>query len=90
MRTLAGHERPVRSPDVVAERSGNDHIVHRDTHEDFALNPTAFALWELCDGRTTVREMVLAVYDLFDVTMEQAHRDVTEGLARMREAGIVG
>ena len=90
MRTLTGDQRPVRSPGVVAEPSGDDHIVHRDTHEDLALNPTAFALWELCDGRTTVSEMVLAVYDLFDVTMEQARQDVTEGLARMREAGIVG
>lgn len=89
MRALAGHERPVRTPNVVAEPWGDNHIVHRDTHEDFVLNPTAFALWELCDGRTTLSEMVEAVCDLFEVGRDQARADVVEGIRDMQAAGIL-
>lgn len=89
MRTPADDERPLRTPNVVAEPSGNDHIVHRNTHEDFVLNPTAFALWELCDGRTTLSEMVEAVCDLFEIGRDQARADVVEGIRHMKAAGIL-
>lgn len=89
MRTLADDERPARTPDVVTEPAGNDHIVHRDTHEDFMLNPTAFALWELCDGRTTLAEMVDAVCDLFEISRDQARSDVAEAIRHMRAAGLL-
>lgn len=54
-----------------------------------ALNPTAFAIWELCDGRTTVDEMVRAVWQLFDIDTEQAHADVAMALDRMRTRGLI-
>lgn len=89
MKTLSYDECPVRSSNLVVERAGDDHIVRRDAHEDFVLNPTAFALWELCDGQTTVSEMVDAVCDLFDVTRAQARHDVVGSVRHMKEVGIL-
>lgn len=54
-----------------------------------ALNPTALALWELCDGDTTVGEMVDAVCELFAVDAEQARCDVESALAQMQAAGVI-
>ncbi len=54
-----------------------------------ALNPTALALWELCDGDTTVAEMVDAVCELFAIGSEQARGDVESALAQMQAAGVI-
>lgn len=40
------------------------------------LNPTALAIWELCDGETTVEEMVTALCELFAADPEVVKRDV--------------
>jgi Coenzyme PQQ synthesis protein D (PqqD) len=57
--------------------------------EQVALNRTALALWELCDGHTTVAEMVDAVCILFHIDRDQARRDVASALANMRTAGVI-
>lgn len=54
-----------------------------------ALNPTAWALWEICDGRTDVDEMVLAICTLFAVEEEQARADVETALQEMLSLGVI-
>jgi hypothetical protein len=53
------------------------------------LNPTARAVWELCDGATTVDELADAVCQLFPVTHEQAVADVIAVVDRFVMAGLV-
>ncbi|MGI8536728.1 MAG: PqqD family peptide modification chaperone [Mycobacteriales bacterium] len=59
------------------------------TTDEYLLNPTAFALWELCDGETTGSEMVLAVYALFGAEMAQIRRDVTNVLSELSRADLL-
>lgn len=54
-----------------------------------ALNPTALALWELCDGQTAVDEMVAAVTELFGLAPERARADVVTALADMVAVGVI-
>ena len=54
-----------------------------------ALNPTALALWELCDGRTDVAEMVEAICLLFEVEPTRARADVESALADMVAVGVI-
>lgn len=54
-----------------------------------ALDPTALALWELCDGETTVEEMTLAVCALFDASPETARSDITALLDTLDAAGLL-
>jgi hypothetical protein len=54
-----------------------------------SLNPTALALWELCDGSTTTEEMVLAVCELFEVGQPRARDEVSRALADMRAVGLL-
>ena len=53
------------------------------------LDPTALALWELCDGETTVQEMTLAVCALYDATPETVEPDITGVLVRLEAAGLL-
>ncbi len=79
---------PTRTTDDVDRVEGQVVVVRRpDT--TVALNPTALALWELCDGRTQVGEMVGAVVELFGVPDEQARSDVEAALSEMRRLGVV-
>lgn len=83
-------DRPLRAQGVSVRRSSEDIMVLAPGPEaEFVLNPTAFALWQLCDGETTVEEMVEAVVQLFLITREQAARDVSAAVQRMRGAGLI-
>ncbi len=53
------------------------------------MNPSAFALWQLCDGETTPEEMVAAVADLTKVDEVEARQDVEKGLSELAVLGLV-
>jgi pyrroloquinoline quinone biosynthesis protein D len=54
-----------------------------------ALNETAAALWELCDGETTLEEMVEAVCLVCNVDRESAAVDIERTLAELSRAGLL-
>lgn len=81
---------PTRSGEARIRDHGNEVAVFNpDTEVLTLMNPSAFALWELCDGDTTPDEMVAAVADLTRVDEESARRDVEKGLAELAELGLV-
>lgn len=53
------------------------------------LNETAAAIWELCDGRTSLEEMVEAVCTVCAVDEEQATRDIHRALEELTRIGVV-
>jgi hypothetical protein len=84
--------RPVRTSTQPVERWPEGALVVPGTPDApvaLALNPTALALWELCDGQTAVAEMVDAVCVLFEVEPARARTDVETALAEMVEAGVI-
>ena len=86
----AGQSRPLRTHRAAIVKSGEVTVLARpEVGRHVALNPTARALWELCDGETTVNEMIGAICSLFDVTTEQATSDVQAALDQMRDAGVI-
>lgn len=81
---------PRRSERVVVHRDGSlvDVLVD-DNGDAFRLNDTAYALWELCDGSTTVGEMVTAASQLFSAPSELLQNDVTQALHRLADAHLI-
>lgn len=65
-----------------ATRAGSD-------DRGLALDPTALALWELCDGETSVDEMTLAVCALFDAKPATVRPDITAVLDKLDAAGLL-
>ena len=53
------------------------------------LDQTALALWELCDGETTVAEMTVAVCALFAAPEQTVSEDITAMLATLAGSGLI-
>lgn len=81
---------PVRRTDVSLD--GDDIrsvLLDPETGVGHVLNPTARAVWELCDGTTTLDELVDAICQVFSVSHGVALRDVAAVLADLEGAGLV-
>lgn len=81
---------PRRRTDVVLlDTSSRSLVVAEGQQVTHVLNPTARAIWELCDGATTVGEIADAVCTIFDVTHDEAMADVARALEQLAAAGLV-
>lgn len=81
---------PIRRTDVRLRDEDTRSVLvderHATTH---ILNPTARAIWELCDGTTTLDELVNAICEVFSVPHGEALRDVAAVLGQLEAAGLV-
>lgn len=53
------------------------------------LNPTAAALWELCDSKTSAAEVVTAATSLFAGPPEDIQRDILLALEKLQREGLL-
>jgi hypothetical protein len=88
--TTSLSSRPRRRTDLQLRVSG-DETVLLDPSSDavHVLNETALALWELCDGETSVEEMVEAAVGLFDAQQGRLEQDVLDALDAMTVRGLL-
>ena len=81
---------PRRRPGFRRTAQGNDVVLRDSTGETaFAFNDTALALWEICDGVTTVDEMVAAIVVLSGRDEASIRTDVEATIVEMRVLGIL-
>ena len=81
---------PARRTDVVLVDDGErSMLVAPDNDGTHVLNPTARAIWELCDGVTLPTEMVEAICEVFVVTPERAQSDVERTLEELSRVGLI-
>ncbi len=82
--------RPCQLPGTrVEQRGGRVVVCDADRSVMLALNESAAALWELCDGNTTIDEMVMAICEAASIPAEKARDDVERTLAEFRRAGLL-
>jgi hypothetical protein len=82
---------PRRRDDVrLYDRELRSYLVVPDRGVAHELNPTARAVWELCDGTTSVDELIDAIRQVFSVEREVALADVTSVVDQLAAAGLVG
>lgn len=82
-------DRPCRRDGVRVEVDEAGSALVRGTTQLATLNDPALAVWELCDGRTTVEEIVTAIGVLFDADPATLQRDVAATLGRFRSLGVI-
>ena len=81
---------PQRQTDVLLVDEADRSVLMAPGHDaSHLLNPTARAIWELCDGLTDPDEMVGAICQVFSVAMETARADVTYALEQLTAAGLI-
>lgn len=94
MNTAVLNKKPLRSSSVwLRQARGEMAIYDPSTGAVHLLNETAQAIWDLCDGETTVVEMVDAICALTgmhrDIVVEDVDRILTEfGAAGLLTWGI--
>ena len=88
--TTKVHRLPVRRTDVrLIDEDTRSVLIKVEEDVAHVLNPTARAVWELCDGTTTLDELVDAICQVFSVPHGVALRDVAAVLAQLEDAGLV-
>jgi hypothetical protein len=53
------------------------------------LNASALAIWELCDGQTTMDEMAVAIAEVTGLEIEVAATEVAATIEIFRQLGLV-
>ena len=80
--------RPTRRGETVSR--GEETVVYNvETGGLHALNPSALAIWELCDGETTGAEMAEAVTELAGLDPRAAQSDVSSTLEQLHDLGLI-
>jgi hypothetical protein len=60
-----------------------------DLNSIYTLNEVGARVWQLIDGRMSANEIVQTINAEYDVTADDAARDVVELLDSMQEAGLI-
>lgn len=82
---------PTRTEASAVRRNDDDGAVtvRTPSGELVELNSTAAALWDLCDGGTTVREIIDAATTLFAGSPGSIERDIVATLDRLEDQGLI-
>ena len=81
---------PSRNPQAVYRiYDGQATIVLLDRSEVKLLNEIGSLVWEQIDGRRSVRDIVDVVLQSFEVSRDQAERDVQEFVGTLYDHGMV-
>ncbi len=90
MNTPVLSKRPIRNPEVWLRKAVGETAIYDPANGAVhLLNETALAIWELCDGETTVEEMVTAVCDLCGMHRDIVVEDVDGILTAFGAAGLL-
>lgn len=83
-------KQPERRGELVQSASSDGWTIYEPATDSLhVLNDTARAIWELCDGSTTHREMAEAVSELTGLDLESAEQDVRSTLALLAQLNLV-
>ena len=55
----------------------------------FTLNEVGAMIWRLMDGQTTVRQLMEAVRNEYDVEAAEAEKDLLDFLRSLEDAGLI-
>jgi len=87
---MTDSRRPIQQTEVqVVDRAGAPKLV-REGEPQALVNETALAIWDLCDGNTTVDEMVVAVVELCGDSPEEVAADVVGVLDEFSRISVIG
>ena len=81
---------PTPNTDVSLQRVGQEAILH-DHHNGRAhvINESAAQIWELCDGATTLDQIVSAFAAAYALPAADVQADVQYILARFHDLGVI-
>jgi len=87
---VTSNEIHVLSPELIW-RAMDDGLVIVSPEEGKVrvLNESGSLIWSLVDGNRSIGEIAVILSERFEVTADQAHRDVNEFLRSMARKGLI-
>ncbi|MCP4201125.1 MAG: PqqD family protein [bacterium] len=81
----------LRKRSDLTERHVDDEAVVLDTGSGrvHQLNPTAWFIWDRCDGLSSVEEIILAIAKAYGMEVSEVESDVIAALDHFREEGLL-
>lgn len=86
---------PKRNPDLAWRIIDNEAIIiplDEQTPEcekiNF-LNETATRIWELIDGKNSIKDIIARILDEYEITQEQAEKEVVSFIKKLEEKNLV-
>lgn len=90
MTAVAGGTTPSRAEGARLQRSGGRIVLSSaDGSVAASVNESAAAVFELCDGATTVDEMVGAICEVSSIPRDRAREDVLGALGQLARLKLV-
>jgi len=80
-----------KNPDIVSRKIADEYILVPirqnvgDLESIYTLNEVAARIWELIDGKRKVKEIKDKIVEEFEVTPEEAEKDLTDLLQKLEE-----
>jgi hypothetical protein len=60
-----------------------------DLDSIYTANEVGTRIWELVDGRTLVSQIIEAITQEYEITVEEAERDIIDFLGSLEAAGLI-
>lgn len=81
----------IRRRSDIASRiiEGEAIIVKIKTGENYSLNHVGALVWQMADGTHTLADIVTAIVDRYDITVDQAQADLSELVSELEREQLV-
>lgn len=81
---------PKRGEQVIAQKAANDFLLFNMSDGNYyALNEIGGRIWELCDGKTSVSQLLAALAAEYDAPREVLEKDVVELLEGLMSGKLI-
>jgi hypothetical protein len=84
-----------QSPSIVTRKTGNEYVLVpvanniADMNSVYTLNETGAFLWELIDGKKSVKDLIDELISEYDIDKETATADVMSFIEEMKKYLII-
>lgn len=86
---------PLRSPSIVTKKTGNEYVLVpvsnniADMNSVFTLNETGAYIWELIDGKRSIKDLIESVVNEYETDNKTATEDVFSFIGEMNKYLII-
>jgi hypothetical protein len=83
---MEGEQTPFKSPKLAARIiEGEAVIINLPSQEALVLNPVGTRIWEMIDGKKTVREIASLIASEYQISQEIALQDTIEFINELKD-----
>jgi Coenzyme PQQ synthesis protein D (PqqD) len=81
---------PKRAEQVIAQKASSDVLLFNiEDGNYYSLNEIGGKIWELCDGKHSVAQVIALVASEYETSTEEVQKDVTDLLDNLKNGKLI-